>query len=567
MDETRKLIKNFYYNNKSLVISNIFFEIAYSLIEFIVIPILLSDAFNNIENIEILKKQLIKLVLSWIIIKITYSISIYFHNKIEPELSKYIILTIMKAIFKKYENENKITDISVFLDKINLIKNNIHEFSYLLFTVFIPRTIVLLMNCFTIFMVNKKLGIIIFCSILMQCFILTRGLEKCTEATASEFKNKDIFYEYIEDIFQNLNTIQSTNNGFDFELNRLYNIVDNLKKSERDVTSCINNKQYLGYTTNIIIFSICIYSIYNSRVKGELSNNNTTKVLLLTIGIFNNMSEMTFYIPNMTYKISILKSNNNFLKDILGDYTYNNQDSDFSLENFNNNITFKNVSFNYGDNTIFKNLDLVLPENKIISIYGGIGTGKSTFVKLIFKILKPEQGSILIGDKDISDWEPRKFRKYISYIDQNSNQLFNRTILENILYGHEEKGEDGDIIEKIKNIIQTFNLYSIFEDLDADREKWSFLGNNAGKLGQNLSGGQKQIVHLIRIELNDFTKIVILDEPTSHLDVNARDKVLELVKNIKNRGKTIIIITHDENCKKISDNVIQFSKNENPTFV
>ena len=115
----------------------------------------------------------------------------------------------MNAIFKKYENENKIIDISVFLDKINLIKNNIHEFSYLLFTVFIPRTIVLIMNCLTIFSVNKKIGIIILCAICMQWFIITRGLEKCTNATVDEFKNKDIFYEYIEDIFRNINILQS----------------------------------------------------------------------------------------------------------------------------------------------------------------------------------------------------------------------------------------------------------------------------------------------------------------------------------------------------------------------
>ena len=90
MDETLKLINNFYLNNKPLVIANIFFEITYSVIESIVIPLLLSDTFNNIDNIQIFKTQLIKLVLSWIIIKITFSISIYFHNKIEQviELNK-----------------------------------------------------------------------------------------------------------------------------------------------------------------------------------------------------------------------------------------------------------------------------------------------------------------------------------------------------------------------------------------------------------------------------------------------------------------------------------------------
>ena len=124
-----------------------------------------------------------------------------------------------------------------------------------------------------------------------------------------------------------------------------------------------------------------------------------------------------------------------------------------------------------------------------------------------------------------------------------------------------------DVVNHIKNIMTQFNLYDIFINLDINLPPWSFLYSNVGKSGSNLSGGQKQIIHLLRIELNDFTKIVILDEPTSHLDSVSRDKIFALIKYINSKGKTILIITHDDYFKEFSDKVLEFYKDKNPVYI
>ena len=567
MDETNKLLQEFFKQNKVLVSSTILFQIINALLDSVIVPLLLAGTFNNIDNPEIFKKQLIKLVLSWIIIKIVFSISLHYQNKIDPELSKFIAITIIKSVFKKYEKESKITNLSLLIDKIHLIKNNLHEFSYLICTIFIPRIIVLFINCINIFTINKKIGMIAVLCIISQLFIITRGLDDCTQVTLDEYKNKDIMYEYIEDLFSNINIIQSTSNGYDFEIKNLNNISETVKKGEKDSSDCINRKQYTGYGTNIIIFTICIYNIYKCHLSGELNNKDTTKVILLLIGLFNNMSDMTSNIPYLTYKFGILKTNEDFLKDLIIE-PENRIKHNFSLSQTNSNIDFKNVSFNYGSNEILKNFSIVIPENKIICIYGGIGLGKSTFVKLIFKIIEPKEGTILIGGQDISKFETKEIREYISYIDQSSNQLFNRTIIDNIVYGQEITVEEKNkIMEEIKNVLTNFDLYDVFKNLDKNGEKWSFLNSMAGKYGNNLSGGQKQIIHLLRIQLNTVTKIVILDEPTSHLDPVTRDKVLKLIKYINSKGKTILIITHDDGCKTVADKILEFSSNKNPEYL
>ena len=106
----------------------------------------------------------------------------------------------------------------------------------------------------------------------------------------------------------------------------------------------------------------------------------------------------------------------------------------------NNIVEFKNVSFQYKnkdksevipkqEHMILDNFSMKFPENKVICIFGPSGTGKTSFVKLIFGAEKPSGGSIFIGGNDISKIPLSKFRKYISYINQNTTNLFNRSLL------------------------------------------------------------------------------------------------------------------------------------------
>ena len=229
----------------------------------------------------------------------------------------------------------------------------------------------------------------------------------------------------------------------------------------------------------------------------------------------------------------------------------------------NGEIKLNNVSFKYENHKIIDNLSLIIKENSFICLYGPSGSGKSTFIKLIFGIEKPNEGNITIGGNDISKFYVREFRKYISYLNQNTTNLFNMTVYENIIYGYKDSPE---LKEQIKNVFEKFNFYDVFKNLDEDKEKWAFLNEKAGKLGENLSGGQKQIIHLLRLNLNTVSKILILDEPSSALDDKTRESASEYIKYLRTKQKTILLITHDDYYKNICDNVLKFSNDANPVF-
>ena len=216
---------------------------------------------------------------------------------------------------------------------------------------------------------------------------------------------------------------------------------------------------------------------------------------------------------------------------------YNKNDMSFD------HIEFKNVSFQYNKNTekIFDktNIDIYTNNGKIIGIIGNSGKGKSTFTKLMLKLYKVDEGQILIDGKNIDELDPDYIRENIVYINQNA-RLFDKTVLENVLYGCKEE----DICKKHYEHIMSYpKIKELYENIDLNND-------TAGYSGEKLSGGQRQIVNIISGLVNPC-KILILDEPTNALDNKLKMELLEIIKYFKQYKQCIIIITHDKDVYNI----------------
>ena len=560
MTEIKKLVKEFYDDNSQLVIITVFLSFLSSVIETVIFPKILARIFNNIKDVNIFKQNVINLLIIGIFSKIVNSLSTYYKRQLDPEITRYITVSLLKKIFYKYEQKNDLINVSVLINRMQLIKRNILEMVYIVANVFIPRFSVILIACYSVFIINKKLGMIIFFCLVLQFLTITMNLNDCVSKSYFENENKDLLFEYIVDLFFNIDTIELTPNGFEFEIKNIINISQVSKNIEQESLECVTNKQYISYIINFMMTCIIFYNIYELYKIKEITSESITTVILLLTGMFDNIGEISYYTPEATAKLGTLFKNEDFLKSLKLEKD-ENIDNDKKLMLNNGDIKFNNVSFKYENHKLIDNLTLIIPENSFICLYGPSGSGKSTFIKLIFGIEKPTEGSITIGGNDISEFYVREIRKYISYINQNTTNLFNTTVYKNIIYGYADSTE---LKDKVKNIFTTFEFYDVFKNLDENKVKWSFLDEKVGKLGENLSGGQKQIIHLLRLSLNAISKIVILDEPSSALDDKTRESVLKYIKYLKSKQKTILLITHDEYYKNICDSVLKFSNNENP---
>lgn len=198
-------------------------------------------------------------------------------------------------------------------------------------------------------------------------------------------------------------------------------------------------------------------------------------------------------------------------------------------------INFDNVQYSYtkeekdGKNikeTLFKNISFTLKGGQTNAIVGPSGFGKSTMFNMIFRILDPDSGKVMIDGQDLKDLKINSLREKISIVPQNGI-LFNDTIKFNLQYGNLEADQ-----AEIERVCRMCNIH------DRIMEMQDGYDTHVGDLGSKLSGGERQRILIARALLKKFD-ILLLDEATSSLDSYNEKLIIEnLEKNLQ--GKTII---------------------------
>lgn len=563
--EVLDFMNDFFNEKKGMILSLLLFSIISSSTESIIIPRILSTVFNSLKEKEDshFRQALVMMVLIWIIIKLVIVLTHRIRKQLEPDITHYITIKLINLVFEKYEKENELTNVSVLVTKIHLIKRNLQELFFLLFSIFFPRIIVLLLSCYNFYLINKHLGVVVLTCITIQSFYIFSDFTECIDSSYDELEQKDELYEYIEDVLHNINMVQATFKGYEMEIKKITDFSSLTKKYEDYSFECVNKKQVKGSVINIIIFAIIILTIYILHAKKDLSMDKVTMTILSLTGLFDNLYEITYYIPELTSKLGILGNNAKFLQELMKKEEVETKVKDEFIMS-SNRIEFRDVSFTYNKHYIFQSMNLILPENKIIGLSGVSGSGKSTFIRLLFGIDKPQKGEIVIDGKNVREYDMKIVRQYISYIDQNTNHLFNTTFFENLVYGY--AGDKVKFKETMKKLLIDFDLYEIFQNLDKQDKQFSFFDKSVGKLGDNLSGGQKAIIHLMRLLINDKSRIIILDEVTASLDNKTRDKIVKYIQYLRNMNKTILLISHDIDVINACDIRLFFSNKGNPVL-
>lgn len=210
-------------------------------------------------------------------------------------------------------------------------------------------------------------------------------------------------------------------------------------------------------------------------------------------------------------------------------------------------MEFQNVSFGYTkDKKVLKEIDLVAEAGQTIALVGESGVGKTTLVDLISRYFNPDEGQILLDDKDLQDLNLRWLREQIAIVPQEV-LLFNDTIKSNIAYGNKNASFQ-EIIEAAK----AANAHNFIEKFESKYEQL------VGERGIKLSTGQKQRLAIARAILRD-PKILILDEATSALDSTSEKLVQEALSHLV-KGRTTFIIAHRLSTIMNADKIVVLEK-------
>ena len=217
-------------------------------------------------------------------------------------------------------------------------------------------------------------------------------------------------------------------------------------------------------------------------------------------------------------------------------------------------IQINNLFFSYGEKGVFNGQSFLFEKGKIYLIMGENGCGKTTLLNIITGLYNGKfTSNILFDGKKMDELDIKHYRKNVLGVSEQTPYLISDTILTNITLEHQEECYKKRAIF----LMEYFGLNKRFENLEADK----FLVED---VGNNLSGGERQKIAIIRALIKDAS-ILILDEPSSALDVESTITLCKILNSIK-KDKIIIIVTHDKNFSCISDEIISLSWENNESI-
>jgi ATP-binding cassette subfamily B protein len=471
-----------------------------------------------------------------------------YQNKFLTRLRQWIRGNLVKMLLKI--NNEEFSDIN--FAQLNAPINRVSSISYIflndIITYVLPYATFVIIICMYFCYKNLLFGlgfIIGNICLISYCFLNIDELVKYNN------KYEKIVVEnesYLIDILNNMDKIVYRGE-IDNEIKTFWTRSDNAIEAAYDLFKIENYHQFIA---NIIIYIILFISIacltiltLDKKIEITIYLTFFTILLLYKEKMGTLLQQVPSYIEFIGRADSVLQYFKNTEKDYLK--TQKIQYKKHELEW--NSIQFKDVSFEYksSDKKIFEHKNVLLyTNNKIIGITGLSGNGKSTFAKLLLKMYKPSNGHILIDNINVNEIDTDYIRKNITYVNQNS-KLFDMKILDNILYGCNNKEV---CYEHLEEIMKYKKIKELYKNLD-------FESKQPGYQGENLSGGQRQVINLIGGLVNP-SKILILDEPTNALDPALKKEMLNLILDFKKHKKCIIIITHDKDVFPLFNESITF---------
>jgi putative ABC transport system ATP-binding protein len=203
-------------------------------------------------------------------------------------------------------------------------------------------------------------------------------------------------------------------------------------------------------------------------------------------------------------------------------------------------------TYRSGDSTItaLAHAKLTVADDEMVALVGPSGSGKTTLLSIAGGLLHATSGTVIVGERDISDADPRDLtdfrRNEVGFVFQTVNLVPFLTARENLLLVDELRGRRGKASKaRAEQLLGELGL-----------------GHRMGNLPAQLSGGERQRVAIGRALMNEPT-LVLFDEPTSALDTTLGEQVMELIRNeVKGRGTAAIIITHDERMTHYCDRTV-----------
>lgn len=528
--ETINENKEIYASGSSLLIGLIIYNIVF--------PKLYSRFVSNIpDTINGLDYHSVIVVLApFLIYEFLFYISDLINSNTVPNIELSVVHKLTNKVLESVKTtKNKVNPNELMLNikKIFDIKNIYH-----LISSYVAPSLILSLGIVLYFTyADTKAGIITFIILLLAFTSLIYMSNTCFKKTNKHEKHINKFCDDIHDIFSNIESVMAS--GTDkIELERINSKNSELYNKCVDKEYCSINLKFLFamiyFSIMVILNGLSLKLFYD----GKIEKDTLIAIFFMVLTLVQLYDCMIYELGDIVSNIGKFQETERYFDE----FKINSTKSNDTITISNGDIFFDKISLKYDNKTIFDNFELYINGNSKVALVGEIGSGKTSLFRILTGIVEYD-GNVYLDNTNIKNYDNNLIMKHIAYIPQNP-KLFNRSIYENITYGLDNPKNHE---QKINDMLKYFELHEIFNSFRDG------LNTNVGKHGEKLSGGQRQLVYILRSLMHN-KKILLLDEPTSALDNEHKYLLINLLNKIKN--KTIIVITHDKDMLSIFDKII-----------
>jgi len=403
------------------------------------------------------------------------------------------------------------------------------------YTALIKDSLTLLVLIGNMFYQNWKLALIsmvVFPLALIPVRVLGKKIRNITKNLQHQIGN---LASNLEEIFKGIKNVKSFNaEGFEIlRINKEIAAARELNFKQEKVTARSRPfTETLGsLAAGLAIFGGGIFVINDNMTAGELMSFLVS--LMLAYAPLKNLINVNVLLQSGLGAASRIFEFIDMKNDIF--------DGSKTIKDFDE-IKFKNVFFKYPntEKNVLNGININLRKNKKIAIVGPSGSGKSTLLGLMIRLFDLDKGEIIIGNENIKDLRLKNLRSYFSLVSQDT-VLFDGSISENIKYNSKLS------TKSIEKFAELACVDEIIEKLPQG------LNSQIGENGVKLSGGQRQRIAIARA-LAQQKSIILLDEPTSNLDLRTESKLFDNLHSIKNI--TLVVVAHRLSTIKHFDEIL-----------
>ena len=538
-------IIDFFKQNMVWVIVTVVVLFVTNPLEMIVLSNLFTDFTNSINKLDYSGSISIlwKIAGLYILIDTIYMLSSYYDKIYYPKMEKFIRFKLIDIIFKNIEVNYDDDNISSSILKLLVIPNTTtictQSFIYWIFSFIITIFSILAYITYT----NLEIGLIIILLFGLFCVLYYYILINIKNKSSEREKEEKILMTHVDDVLSNSLSILSCKKVKEEKeyLENRHSIYDEVQEQQLWYSS---KGTYLFSFIVTIILIVSVFTIFKFYKSKKITSEGTIKMVIIILfftrylktSVNRTVQIMSFY--------GKLEQNEKSIETIMNDIIEDGIKKGIPITG---NIEFRNVSFEYSkkdENTIkieessnskekikaLHDVSFKIKPLDRVAIIGTNGSGKSTIIKLIMGYYNVSGGHVLHNGVNVLDINREYLRSNIAVINQKV-VLFNRSIIDNICYGNNIPKE------KVKQILKNLQIMRVFKNQPEGLETL------AGLHGSALSGGQKQIIYLLRCYLSK-KPIIIMDEPTAAVDSTHKKYIMRMVDEMA-KNSTLIVVTHD----------------------